>query len=105
VMEQARDVLVMEAPFSWDDVGSWQAIARLEGADEHGNTVSGKHLGERTTGTIVRCAGEHLIVTLGVSDLIVVHTPDATLVANKNDEESIRKLVEMIRARGWQEYL
>ena len=48
---------------------------------------------------------DHLIVTLGVSDCIVVHTPDATLVANKHDEESIRELVKLIAERGWQQYL
>jgi mannose-1-phosphate guanylyltransferase len=105
VMEQARDVVVIEAPFSWDDVGSWQSISRLEGTDAEGNTVAGHHLGLRTTGSIVRAADDHLIVTLGVNDCIVVHTPDATLVANKHDEEAIRELVKMIAERGWQQYL
>ena len=53
----------------------------------------------------MRGPDNHLIVTLGVSDLIVVHTGDATLVANKHDEESIRQLVKMIAERGWHEYL
>jgi mannose-1-phosphate guanylyltransferase len=105
VMEHARDVLVIEAPFAWDDVGSWQAIARLQGTDAEGNTISARHLGLRTSGTIVRGPDNHLIVTLGVSDCIIVHTPDATLVADKHDEESIRELVKMIAERGWQEYL
>ncbi len=105
VMEHAADVVVVEAPFSWDDVGSWQAISRLKGTDAEGNTISARHLGLRTSGTIVRGAGDHLIVTLGVSDLIVVHTPDATLVANKPDEEAIRQLVQEIARRGWQQYL
>jgi mannose-1-phosphate guanylyltransferase len=105
VMEHARDVLVIEAPFSWDDVGSWQSIARLEGTDAEGNTISARHLGLRTSGTIVRGPDDHLIVTLGVSDLIVVHTPEATLVANKHDEEAIRELVKLIAQRGWQQYL
>jgi mannose-1-phosphate guanylyltransferase len=105
VMEHARDVVMIEAPFVWDDVGSWQAIARLQGTDEEGNTISAKHLGLRTSGTIVRGPDGHLVVTLGVSDCIVVHTPDATLVANKHDEESIRQLVQLIAQNGWQEYL
>lgn len=105
VMEHAQDVLVVEAPFKWDDVGSWQAIARLRESDAEGNTIEAMHLGLRTAGTVVRGPDNHLIVTLGVSDLIVVHTPDATLVANKNDEESIRELVRMIAERGWEKYL
>ncbi len=105
VMEHATDVAVVEAPFGWDDVGSWQAIARLQGQDAEGNTISAQHLGLRTKGTIVRGPDGHLIVTLGVEDLIVVHTPDATLVAKKHDEEAIRELVKLIAERGWQHYL
>lgn len=105
VMERARDVVVMEAPFEWDDVGSWQAIGRLSPADAEGNTIQGRHLGLNTQGTIVRTADDHLVVTLGLTDCIVVHTPDATLVANKHDEEAIRQLVKLIDQRGWQEYL
>ena len=105
VMEHARDVAVIEATFSWDDVGSWQSIARLQGADPHGNTIEGRHLGVSTTGTIVRTTDEHLVVTLGVSDLIVVHTPDATLVARKDDEESIRQIVRLMEQRGWQKWM
>jgi mannose-1-phosphate guanylyltransferase len=105
VMEHAAEVLVIEAPFDWDDLGSWQSLARLRGADQDGNTVAAKHLGLNTTGTIVRGSGDHLIVTLGLSDCIIVQTPDATLVANKHDEESIRQVVELLEARGWVQYL
>jgi mannose-1-phosphate guanylyltransferase len=105
VMEHADDVLVIEAPFAWDDVGSWQALARIAGANSDGNTIQARHVGLHTRGTIVRGPVDHLIVTLGVQDLIVVHTPDATLVANKHDEESIRQLARLLEERGLREYL
>jgi mannose-1-phosphate guanylyltransferase len=105
VMERAAEVLMIEAPFEWDDVGSWQSLARLRGTDEQGNTVAAKHLGIETTGSIVRSADDHLVVTVGLTDCIVVHTPDATLVANKHDEEAIRKVVEELKRRGWEGYL
>lgn len=105
VLEQASDVVVIEAPFEWDDVGSWQALARLRGADADGNTVAARHLGLRTTNTIVRGGSDHLIVTLGLTDCLIVHTPDATLVANKHDEEAVKELVRLIREHGWEEYL
>ena len=57
------------------------------------------------TGTIVRTDDEHLVVTVGLKDCIVVHTPNATLVANKHDEEEIRQIVKELEARGWTEYL
>jgi mannose-1-phosphate guanylyltransferase len=105
VMEHYQPVVVIEAPFTWDDVGSWQALARSVGADEAGNTVIGKHIGIRTANTIVRTGDEHLIVTLGVKDTIVVHTPDATLVADKHQEEAIREVVKALEERGWRAYL
>jgi mannose-1-phosphate guanylyltransferase len=105
VMEHANDVAVIEAPFAWDDVGTWQAAARLATADAEGNTIAGRHLGINTKNSIIRTDENHLIATVGVNDLIVVHTPDATLVANRHDEESIRRIVKLLEERGWTEYL
>jgi mannose-1-phosphate guanylyltransferase len=105
VMEHATDVAVIEAPFEWDDLGSWQSLARLEGIDVDGNTIIGRHLGVRTKGTIVHTDDEHLVVTLGLKDCIVVHTPNATLVASKHDEEQIRQVVKELEKLGWIEYL
>lgn len=105
VMEHASEIAVIEAPFDWDDVGSWQAMARLRGTDENGNTIIGKHLNVDSTGSIVRTTDDHLIVTLGLKDCLVVHTADATLVANKHDEEAIRKVVKLLSEQGWEQYL
>jgi mannose-1-phosphate guanylyltransferase len=105
VLEKHDDVAVVAAPFAWDDVGSWQALARLRGADAAGNTVLARHIGIETRGTLVRGPADHLIVTVGVEDLIVVHTPDATLVAHRGQEEALRKVVEQLKTQGWSEYL
>lgn len=105
VMERHEHVVVVEAAFDWDDVGGWQSLARTRGADADGNTVIGRHVGIRTEGSIVRTDKDHLVVTLGLKDTIVVHTPDATLVANKHDEEAIREVVNILKDRGWNEYL
>jgi mannose-1-phosphate guanylyltransferase len=105
VMERATDVAVIEAPFEWDDLGGWQSLARLVGQDENANTIVGKHLGIETGGSIVRTDDDHLIVTLGLKDVIVVHTPNATLVADKHCEEQIRKVVKRLEELGWSDYL
>ena len=107
VMEHVDGVVVIEAPFDWDDVGSWRALERLRVADEDGNVVdAARHIGINTTGTIVRATEkDHVVVTMGVEDLIVIVTPDATLVANKNDEESIRQVTRQLEERGWTEHL
>ena len=105
VLEHATDVAVIEAPFGWDDLGGWSAVARQRGADEAGNTSVGRHLGIDSSGTIVHAADDHLVVTLGLTDILVVHTPDATLVATRAHEEAVRKVVAEIEKRGWKEYL
>lgn len=105
VLERHPEVVVVEAPFTWDDVGSWQSVARIRGVDDAGNAVVGKHLAVRTQGSIVRTSPDHLVVTLGLKDVIVVHTPDATLVASKAEEEAIREVVKLLEERGWKEYL
>lgn len=105
VMEHAKNVAVIEAPYDWDDLGSWQSLSRLAGTDRFDNTIVGRHLGMNTAGTIVRTSDDHLVVTVGLKDCLVVHTPDATLVANKHDEEAIREIVKQLEARGWTQYL
>ena len=105
VLEQAADVAVIEAPFSWDDLGGWSAVARQRGVDERGNTVVGRHLGIDTSGTIVHAADGHLVVTLGLEHMLVVHTPDATLVADRAHEEAVRKVVAELEERGWHDVL
>ena len=105
VMERADDVAVVEAPFDWDDLGNWHALPRIHGTDARGNTIVGRNVAINTTGTIIRGDDDHLIVTLGLTDCLVVHTPDATLVASKHDEEAVRQVVEVLKDQGWDDYL
>lgn len=106
VMERHPEVCVIEANFSWDDVGSWQSIGRLTEPDEQGNCVRGKYLPIQSQRMIVYSEDtEHLVVTIGMQDTIVVHTPNATLVAPKEEEERVREVVKQLQTREWNEYL
>ncbi|MDA8743339.1 mannose-1-phosphate guanylyltransferase [Rubripirellula amarantea] len=100
VMESYDNVVVIEAPFPWDDVGSWQALSRLQDPDENNNTVVGQHIGIDTKGSIIVGQPDHVIVTIDVDDLIVVQTKDATLVAPKAAEERVREAVKALEERG-----
>lgn len=100
VMEKYPNVVVIEAPFPWDDVGSWLALERLHGADAEGNTVVGSHVGVDTRGSIIHSQPGHTIVTIDVDDLIIVQTADATLVAPKHAEERVREAVKALEAQG-----
>lgn len=96
VMEGYDNVVMIEAPFSWDDVGSWQALSRLTEPDANQNTVVGSHVGIDTRGSIVMTRPGHTVVTIDVEDLIIVQTDDATLVAPKHAEERVREVVKRL---------
>lgn len=100
VMENYPNVAVIEAPFSWDDVGSWQSLGRLHSPDAHGNTVVGHHVGIDTSGSIIFSDPDHTIVTIDIEDMIVVQTKDATLVAPKSAEERVREAVKRLQDLG-----
>ncbi len=105
VLEHASDVAVIEAPFTWDDLGSWSAVARQRGQDEHGNTVVGRHLSIDSKDLLVHTCDNHLVVTLGLENILLVHTDDATLVAERSQEDHIRKVVAELESKQWHEYL
>ncbi len=99
VMEPAsRDplvrVLAVPMPLKWVDVGSWNAFAETCPRDENGNALgAARHLLLRTSRTLVASSDPgHLIATLGCEDLVIVHTPDATLVCRADQAENIKEL-------------
>lgn len=98
VMESAPIRMVLQAPYQWDDVGSWLALERHNPHDAAGNTVQGRHLGIDTTGCVISSEGRHLIATINVSDLLIVQVGDATLVARKQDEARVKEIVERLKA-------
>ncbi|MBX3443342.1 MAG: mannose-1-phosphate guanylyltransferase [Planctomyces sp.] len=105
VLERESSIVVLEAPFGWDDVGSWEAVPRLSGTDQAGNTLQGKACAVDTRRCIVRSTDDHLVATLGLEDCIVVHTPDATLVARRGDENAIKTLIDSLRQQGLERHL
>lgn len=105
VLEHAERISVIEAPFQWDDVGSWEALSRLQPPDAAGNTIVGKACVVESRDCIVRSAGEHVVSLLGMEHCIVVQTPEATLVADRRDENAIRRLVAALEAQGYDHLL
>lgn len=106
VLEHSREHLaVIPAEFEWDDVGNWNTLQKYFPTDAEGNTVLGLHCGLETRNSIIRSTDDHLIATFGVEDCLIVHTPDATLIAPKDDESAVKKLVTLIKERGYEQYL
>ncbi len=99
IMEKAsRDPAVRVAAvpmaLSWTDIGSWTAFAETCPRDRDGNHLAAeKHLLEETKGTLVVSSDPgHLVAAFGCEDLVIVHTPDATLVCRKDRSEDLKEL-------------
>ncbi len=99
VMEKAANVVVFEAAFDWDDVGEWPALVRHAGADAAGNVTRGDVALHDARDNIVITEAGHLVALLGVQDLVVVHTPDATLVCPKTRAQDLKKLLQNVAAQ------
>jgi mannose-1-phosphate guanylyltransferase len=103
VMERAETIVVVEATFDWNDVGTWSALDRLyaDQKDESGNlAVSSNILVIDSTGCTVRCDDpNHLVALLGLQDIVVIQTADATLIARKDQEESVRCITDELKMR------
>ena len=97
-MEKARNVLVVPANFGWDDVGSWTAISRHHKKDSAGNILRGMACVENGRNNIVVSAGGHLTAVMGLDNLVVVHTADATLVCPKDQAQDIKTLLKRLQA-------
>ena len=105
VMEHAPEVLVAQAPYRWDDVGSWLALERMNPQDADDNTVLAEFCGLNTRGCVVVGDPGRLIGAIGVSNLLIVQDGDATLIADRRDEAAVKKLVELMRKKGLEKYL
>lgn len=98
LLEKSSNVVVLPSSFDWDDVGAWPAVPKHCQPDAAGNVFRGSALVEAGKNNLVFSEGEHLVAVLGVDDLIVVHTPDATLVAPKAKAQDIKLLLKRIEA-------
>lgn len=107
----AGEVLVAEAPFQWDDAGTWSALERLFPQDDSGNTIlcsdqSQEPILLETRNCLIRCTdSEQRIVCFGVADLGVMVLEDVVLVFDRHREESIRKITQVLKERGLEELL
>ena len=105
VLEHSNDTCLLEASFEWHDVGSWHALAEVMGADSDGNTLQGNVTVVDSSHCVIRSDTDHLVGAVGVEGLVIVQTSDATLVARRDDEEGLRRLVERLQEQGHDDFL
>jgi mannose-1-phosphate guanylyltransferase len=96
VMEKSRRALVARAGFAWDDLGSWAALAEGTARDARGNVARGRAVLIDSDG-VVAFADGGMIAALGVKDLVIVRTGDATLVVSRDRVQDVRAVVERLK--------
>ena len=99
VMEGSDRVAVIPAPLKWSDVGSLLALEEIAEPDADGNVRSGRGVDIDSTGSIIYST-DRLVATLGVEDLVVVDTSDATLVLPKSRAQDVRQIVDALKLLG-----
>ena len=92
VMERHDDVAVIPVSGQWSDVGSWNAVADLVVPDAESNRLEGQAMVHKARNTFIH-APYRPVVALGTSDLLIVDTPDAVLVAHRDSAEQVREVV------------
>jgi mannose-1-phosphate guanylyltransferase len=97
IMEKADRVLVVEATFDWDDVGSWTAVAHYFKNDKEGNAANCSITAVDSTNNIVFDQDGATVALLGVHNLIVVRTRDALLICHRHQAEKIKDLVGKLK--------
>jgi len=96
IMEKSAAVAVVPAHFDWSDIGSWNAVSDLTPPDEQGNQVVGEAVLVNAANTYIQTEGR-LIAAVGVDNLIIVETPDAVLVANRDCTQDVKQVVQQLK--------
>ncbi len=108
IMEHARKVAVAPSvDLGWYDVGSWESLFEALDTDQDGNIfLRGEAVSFDTHGTLIcEDAADRLIVTIGVSDMIIIDTGKAVLVCDREQAQRVREVVELLSQNGRDEYL
>jgi mannose-1-phosphate guanylyltransferase/mannose-6-phosphate isomerase len=102
LMEKSDNLVVVPLDAQWNDIGSWSALHDIGTKDSNGNVIQGDVFTEETTNTYIH-ANHHMVATIGVQDLVIVDTPNATLIATKDKAREVKRIVEQIQEQDREE--
>jgi mannose-1-phosphate guanylyltransferase / mannose-6-phosphate isomerase len=103
LMEKTTRAAVVPLSVGWNDVGSWSSIWEISKRDAMGNHVEGAAILEDTRDTYVH-SDKALVSTIGVSNLVIVNTPDALLVADRDRAQDVSRIVAQLKDQGRTEH-
>lgn len=99
VMEKSDQVAVVPCNIGWSDIGSWSALGDLTAADEKGNRIEGETILHDVNNCYIQ-SNERIVGAVGINNLIIIDTPDAILVADRNRAQDVKHLYASLKADG-----
>ena len=103
LMEKSNKVVAVSLDADWNDIGSWSALYEIGEKDKSGNIIQGDVFTIKTENTYIN-ASHHLVATIGVKDLIIVDTPNATLISTKDKSQEVKDIVEQLQLHNREEH-
>jgi mannose-1-phosphate guanylyltransferase / mannose-6-phosphate isomerase len=97
VMQKTERAFVSPVEMDWSDVGSWDAVWRINPKDEADNVTSGEVVTLDTHGSVLRSESGALLAALGLKDMVVVAVRDAVFVAPLGRSNEVRQMVEELQ--------
>lgn len=105
VMEKSTHVAMVPMPVNWLDVGNWNSVAATISPDASDNRAIGCQLASLDSSEVLAISeNDHLIATIGLKDMVIVHTPSATLICPASKTEQIKQLVAQIQQQYPEKY-
>ena len=102
LMEKTNKAMVIPLDADWHDIGSWSALYDISEKDENSNVIKGDAYAMDTSNSYIY-ADHHMVATVGVNNLVIVDTPDAILVLDKNSTEDVKKIVDKFNQKNRRE--
>ncbi|MCD4651528.1 MAG: mannose-1-phosphate guanylyltransferase/mannose-6-phosphate isomerase, partial [Candidatus Cloacimonetes bacterium] len=105
IMEQADERIVVPVDYGWSDVGGWRALYDISEKDAEGNVLENDGIVIKSNNCYAISNREKLITLIGVNNLVIVDTDDALLVADKNNSEKVKEIVNQLKNTKRNQYL
>ena len=99
IMEKTDRAAVVPCSIGWSDIGSWDAIGELSAPDEQGNRVQGQALLHDVANCYIQ-SKERMVGAVGITNLVIIDTPDALLVADRSRAQDVKHIYAKLKAQG-----
>ena len=105
IIEKTKDLIVIPGTFRWNDIGLWDSLLELLSEVNQTKVISkGNHISIGDKNSLI-FSNDKLIATIGLEDIVVVDSPDAILICNRNKSAEVKKVLEKLKADGKHLYL